>query len=57
MTVAAHSDLLIGQPIYRVRDFSVGSDVEQCTLYTVPAGSIFVLEMVMAKAFILDVQV
>jgi hypothetical protein len=51
MTLAVHSDLPIGQPVYRVCDLSVGDTTEQCTLYTVPAGHIFVLEMVMAQVF------
>ena len=41
----------IGEPIYRRCVLSTGSDVQQCTLYTVPAGKIFVLETVTAQIF------
>jgi len=48
--MAAPSDPLL--PVYSVADFSIGDTIEQCTLYTVPAGHIFVLEMVMARVFV-----
>ena len=49
--LAVQSDLPIGKPIYRRCELSVGDFIEQCTLYTVPAGKIFVLEMVTAQVF------
>ena len=49
--MAAPSDFFIGQPIYKRCDLSSGDFTEQGTLYTVPAGHIFVLEMVIARVF------
>ena len=51
MTMAIHADGLFGQPIYRSCELSRGDALEQGTLYTVPAGHIFILEMVLARIF------
>ena len=49
--MAAHAEPLSGQPLYRRCDLSTGDVTEQGTLYTVPAGHIFALEMVLAQVF------